>query len=76
MKFKEWLSIKEGGMVSKGQAQPGGSLAKPGPGDIRPKPHDGIHVCGVAGGPGPCQSSGGAAQPKAPASASAQPKVG
>lgn len=59
MKFKEWLIQTEGGMVAKGKAQ--ASLFKPGPRDIKHKPHDDIHICGAAGGPGVCQAGGGAA---------------
>lgn len=57
MKFKEWLSLKEGWM-SKGKAQD--SLYKPGPKSIAPKPHD-LKLCGIGGGPGPggaCASKG------------------
>ncbi len=50
MKFKEWLLFQEGGWISKGKAQ--NSLFKPGPRDIKHKPHD-IKVCGIGGGPGP-----------------------
>lgn len=59
MTFKEWL-LKEGGWISKGKAQ--NSLPKPGPKDIKPKPHD-LKLCGMGGGPGPggaCASTGGA----------------
>jgi hypothetical protein len=54
IEFKEWLKnrIKSEGFISKGKAQ--ASLFKPGPRDIRPKPHD-VKACGVSGGPGPCQ---------------------
>jgi len=64
MTFKEWL-IKEG-WFSKGKAQD--SLFKPGPKDIKPKPHD-LKLCGKGGGPGPggaCASGGGAAAPAPP----------
>lgn len=60
MKFKEWL-IQQEGFVSKSKAQD--SRFKPGPRDIKPKPHD-LKLCGIAGGPGPggaCASSGGGA---------------
>ena len=50
MTFKNWLSLNEGGWISKGKAQ--NSLFKPGPKDITPKPHD-VKLCGIGGGPGP-----------------------
>lgn len=54
MSFQNWLKcrIKSEGFVSKGKAQ--GSLFRPGPRDAGPKPRD-VKLCGVAGGPGPCQ---------------------
>lgn len=57
MKFKEWLLVNEL-WISKGKAQD--SLFKPGPRDIKPKPHD-LKLCGKGGGPGPggaCASAG------------------
>jgi len=56
IKFKEWLNtrLKSEAFVSKGKAQ--NSLFKPGPRDIKPKPRD-VKLCGVAGGPGPCQAA-------------------
>lgn len=57
MKFKEWLLQNEGGMITKGKAQ--ASLAKPGPRDIKHKPHDDIRICGASGGPAPCQGTNG-----------------
>lgn len=59
MTFKEWLFQIEGGMIAQGKAQ--ASLAKPGPRDVKHKPHDDIHVCGASGGPAPCQGGGGTA---------------
>lgn len=59
MNFKNWLSLNEGGWISKGKAQD--SLFKPGPKDMTPKPHD-VKLCGMGGGPGPggaCKSAGG-----------------
>ena len=60
MKFKEWLSLNEGGWISNGKAQ--NSLFHPGPKDLKHKPHD-IKLCGQGGGPGPggaCASASGA----------------
>jgi len=51
--FKQWF---EGLMVSKGQAA--ASLFKPGPRDMKHKPHDDIKICGAGGGPAPCASGG------------------
>ena len=67
MTFKEWL-MKEGGWFGKGKAQD--SLFKPGPKDIKPKPHD-LKLCGKGGCPGPggaCASGcgGGGATPAPP----------
>ena len=59
MDFKKWLSLNEI-WISKGKAQ--NSLFKPGPRDVKPKPHD-IKLCGMGGGPGPggaCAGAGGA----------------
>jgi hypothetical protein len=66
MRFKDWL-LKEEGFVSKSKVQD--SRFKPGPRDIKPKPHD-LRLCGIAGGPGPggaCAggASGGIAAPAA-----------
>lgn len=56
MKFKHWLQqIEEGGMISRGKAQ--ASLFKPGPADIKHKPHSDIRICGASGGPAPCQNA-------------------
>lgn len=56
IKFQDWFNkrIKLEGFVSKGKAQ--ASLFRPGPRDISPKPRD-VKLCGVAGGPGPCQTT-------------------
>ncbi len=59
MNFTEWLSLQEL-WISKGKATD--SLFKPGPRDIKPKPHD-LKLCGKGGGPGPggaCASTGSA----------------
>lgn len=64
MTFKEWLSQNE--WFAKGKAQD--SLFKPGPKDIKPKPHD-LKLCGKGGGPGPggaCASAGGGGATPAP----------
>jgi hypothetical protein len=62
MSFKEWLVRIEEMWSSKGKGHP----FKPGPKDIKPKPHD-VKACGVGGGPGPCQQGGWGAAPAAPA---------
>lgn len=55
MQFKEWLKLAEGGMISDKSAQL--SRFKPGPHDVKHKPHDDIHICGASGGPAPCQGN-------------------
>lgn len=57
MNFKEWFNLQEL-WISKGKAQ--NSLMKPGPRDVKPKPHD-LKLCGIGGGTGPggaCASGG------------------
>lgn len=55
MNFREWLEKYNEIWFSKGKAQ--ASLFKPGPRDIKPKPHD-VKLCGQGGGAGACQNSG------------------
>ena len=54
--FKQWLTT-EGGMISKGKAS--ASLFRPGPRDLKHKPHDDIKICGASGGPAPCAGQAG-----------------
>lgn len=64
MKFADWLSRLNEMMSSKGKGHP----FKPGPRDVKPKPHD-LKLCGQGGGPGPCEGGGGGgggAMPAAP----------